>query len=104
MKQFVDDLKSSLVVVKALSVYDYQNQHFLFEDKDLPDTKFMVSMAENHCFDDTDFLYLESETHHMFLRIDRENRRLAILQLDQSSNFNKVILEHKCAELLSKIA
>lgn len=103
MEHLIDEFKNSMKVIQAMSLYDFQHQKFLFADKALPEVSFLVAMAEELCFEDCEFLYFEGEQHHFFVRIRKDKEVLAILLIDQNKSYNKIILEHKCAEFLEKV-
>ncbi|MEL7145995.1 MAG: hypothetical protein AAFO69_06480 [Bacteroidota bacterium] len=104
MEHLINELKTSMVAIQALSIYDYQQHKFIFEDKGLPNVTFLTTMAKENCFEESSFLYLETDDKHFFLRIHPGKQILAIVQLDTEKTYNKVILEHKCASMLEEVS
>lgn len=97
----VTNMKSDLEIVDAMGVYNSSLKSYLYKDADLDDINIVESMVEWDCFEATKFLYLDFESHKLFIQILDD--KVAIIRLKKKISFNKVLLEHISFKFLSNL-
>lgn len=99
LKKEIENVKSEMEVINAISVYDFTSDTYLYKDKEFK--SFTDSFDKSNCFSVIDFMFWETEDANLFVK--RTENNLVITELTPDTFTNNVLLDLNIKKICSQL-